>query len=406
MEINLRDLISEISDSVGLHSAYINERDENIEEFDLGFRKKFLIEDPYLSILTLFKEMENDKLYCVEDQFLVRYIVFKIPSDYEKPDICAIGPYVVSDWNLVFEEVSYYNKLTLMQREGIVDFVESLPVLADENSIVSVYGKLFEKIKEEGRPVLVTRIYSRWNDETIDLRQDLSNKEEYNDHEVKHRYQMESIMLDAIVEGNYVKAASIHARFNSSKVTKRYSGDIQTSKMALFTLNTLCRMALQRAEVAPIRIDGLSSKFALRIENCTSVTQLIQVKDTMLKKYCEMARENALKGYSEVIQDTLNYIDFNLSEPLSLSFIAEQLSIDSKALTTKFSKEVGMRLTEYINHKRVQESMKYLTTSNLSILEISEKVGFYDDNYYARIFRKEINMSPSAYRKLKREIAI
>ena len=100
-----------------------------------------------------------------------------------------------------------------------------------------------------------------------------------------------------------------------------------------------------------------------------------------------------------MIREVINYIDFNLSENLSLSFISKKLNLDSKSLTSKFTVEVGMRLTQYINEKRIDESLKYLTNSNYSIQSIAGKVGFMDDNYYRRVFKNIMKITPTQYRK-------
>ena len=57
-----------------------------------------------------------------------------------------------------------------------------------------------------------------------------------------------------------------------------------------------------------------------------------------------------------------------------------------------------MTPTKYINNKRLDLSLAYLTETNLKINEIAEMCGFTDANYFSRIFRARYNISPLEYR--------
>ena len=97
------------------------------------------------------------------------------------------------------------------------------------------------------------------------------------------------------------------------------------------------------------------------------------------------------------------YIDFNLTENLALQDIAEHFSLNKNYLSTLFKKEVGISLTTYVNQKRVRNALYLLNTSSLPIQDIAAASGVYDLNYFSRIFRQQIGMSPSRYRRELKE---
>lgn len=106
-----------------------------------------------------------------------------------------------------------------------------------------------------------------------------------------------------------------------------------------------------------------------------------------------------MKDYSPTIQKVIMYIRFNLLEDLSLRAIAEHFSLNKNYLSSSFKRETDVSLTNYVNQERIRNAIYLLNTSTVSIQEIAEKCGIDDLNYFSRIFRQIVGMSPSSYRK-------
>lgn len=100
-------------------------------------------------------------------------------------------------------------------------------------------------------------------------------------------------------------------------------------------------------------------------------------------------------NYSKMI---LEYVHDNYSQNISLSNIAEMFHVSSSYITKLFQKEVGLNPIEYITNLKIEEA-KRLLSQNISIEEISNRVGFSDAHYFGRIFKKYVGFSPSKYRK-------
>lgn len=99
-----------------------------------------------------------------------------------------------------------------------------------------------------------------------------------------------------------------------------------------------------------------------------------------------------------MIEECINYIEFNLTEELNLDILARRFSINPTSLSKKFKSELGETLTEYINQKRVTASLPLLAATRLPIGEVAEKVGYLNENYYSRIFKKIQGMTTREYR--------
>lgn len=113
-----------------------------------------------------------------------------------------------------------------------------------------------------------------------------------------------------------------------------------------------------------------------------------------------MSEKHSLDSYSPLIRQALNCIHLNLENLLSLRSEAQICNVTSSHLSKRFHAETGVTVTEYINSYRVERSIPFLRFANLGIAQISEKVGFLDENDYARIFKRFKGMSPKAYRQM------
>ena len=122
----------------------------------------------------------------------------------------------------------------------------------------------------------------------------------------------------------------------------------------------------------------------------------------MVRGYCRLVQIYSREQYSDPVRKALNYIDFHYVEPLTLDSVARQFSVNKNYLSTRFHKEVGATVTEYINRIRVQRSLKLLSASSASMQEIAEQCGFSDANYFSRTFRKIHGQTPMEYRKATR----
>lgn len=106
------------------------------------------------------------------------------------------------------------------------------------------------------------------------------------------------------------------------------------------------------------------------------------------------------KCLSPCVKNAIYYIKQHLSITLSLSKISENVYVSKSTLTKKFKKELSMSVHDYVRDIVLFEACQLLTKNNLSILAISEKLGFCDQFYFSRIFNEKFNMSPRQFRKL------
>ena len=105
-------------------------------------------------------------------------------------------------------------------------------------------------------------------------------------------------------------------------------------------------------------------------------------------------------GHSVALQIKHVVIDNYENPSLDIQFISEQLNLSVSYLSLLFKQETGLTINHYMNDYRIWKAKELLTGTQMKIADISDSVGYSNQNYFAKIFKKITGMSPSTYREL------
>ena len=113
-------------------------------------------------------------------------------------------------------------------------------------------------------------------------------------------------------------------------------------------------------------------------------------------------KEEFWYGETDVRERMAKSIEFmkgHLREPLKVATLAALVHLSRSHYTTLFRRVTGYAPLSYLNHLRMQRAVQLLNNTNLSIKQISEQLGFSDQFYFSRAFRRLHNHSPSEHRR-------
>jgi transcriptional regulator GlxA family with amidase domain len=100
----------------------------------------------------------------------------------------------------------------------------------------------------------------------------------------------------------------------------------------------------------------------------------------------------------ELNNKIIQYMNANYDKKISLWYLANILAIDQSYLCKIFNRKYGITPVQYINNLRLQKAKDLLTYTEMSITEISEKVGFQSIHYFSRYFTNREKISPIEYK--------
>lgn len=101
----------------------------------------------------------------------------------------------------------------------------------------------------------------------------------------------------------------------------------------------------------------------------------------------------------EVCHYVKDYIDKHYGSKINFNELANQLYINQDYMTHLFRKYTGIPPTKYLLNKRLEKASELLLSSNLSIAEIADKVGYSDPNHFSFIYKKNTGIAPTSYRQ-------
>jgi len=93
------------------------------------------------------------------------------------------------------------------------------------------------------------------------------------------------------------------------------------------------------------------------------------------------------------------YIRDNISQPLRLKDVANNLHISGRHLSRLFTEELGVTYTEYVQNERIKQAIHLLTTTDLQIKEIAAKTGFSSVHYFTSVFKRLTGVTPGEFNK-------
>lgn len=110
--------------------------------------------------------------------------------------------------------------------------------------------------------------------------------------------------------------------------------------------------------------------------------------------------------YGELLTDhpqvnrIIQYVKANCEKNISVKSLAKFVSMDENYVSGLFKKKTGQSLIQFIHGTRVERAKFYLENhGDLTISEIGDRIGFANDNYFIKIFKRFTKQTPSQYRK-------
>lgn len=148
------------------------------------------------------------------------------------------------------------------------------------------------------------------------------------------------------------------------------------------------RCILQLIDVDPQTKDAPYQERALCLEKT-----LRRTADYMLYQVEQSSNQSksALKNFRDYINDE------NLGT-LSLETLAKQIGISPQYLSRIFKEEAGENFIDYITKERIDLACRLLLSTNMPIKKISVRCGYCDINYFNRVFKKALGMTPAEFK--------
>lgn len=102
-----------------------------------------------------------------------------------------------------------------------------------------------------------------------------------------------------------------------------------------------------------------------------------------------------------VIHQSIQYVSTHYSQRITLEELAGRVYLSPSYFGRIFKQETGESFTGYLNRIRIERSKELLVQPNIRLTDVAQLVGFEEQSYFCRVFKKLVGMTPGAYREAK-----
>lgn len=217
----------------------------------------------------------------------------------------------------------------------------------------------------------------------------------------RHRvYQAEKAMLEMVKLGdlNYKEALSISMNIsNGVGVSTKDQMRSSTVSTVVFC-SIVCRAAIEGG-LSPEEAYSMGDAYIQSALDAHTIDELSTICISMYDDFVRRvhrSRENP--KFSEPIQRCCNHIEMNLDRNIRAQELADLVGYSVTYFTRRFREETGFGISDYVKAARIERARILLETSDSSVQEISDKLGFTTRNYFTRCFREVTGKTPVEYR--------
>lgn len=100
----------------------------------------------------------------------------------------------------------------------------------------------------------------------------------------------------------------------------------------------------------------------------------------------------------ELIAQIQHIIETRYSEELSITSIAQEVYLTPAYICLLFKQETGWTINKYLTNVRIDVAKKMLRTGKYKVLDVACSVGYHDQKYFSKLFKKNVGVNPSEYR--------
>ncbi|PFD97851.1 AraC family transcriptional regulator [Bacillus cereus] len=289
-------------------------------------------------------------------------------------------------------------------RNKIVQYYHSLPVVSRVKMInmsaifyYMLYHQKLDIVDILQQNILLVERKIRLESPDIRISETQENDE---NNETPAPLLLEKTLLQFIKEGKkdeFLKHAQALFETGELRILSKTS-QLRSRKNHAIAAITLGTRAAIEGGISPETAYTLSK---LYIQNLEELKESKAIYQFMIQALCDLIEEvekgNELK-YSKTINACRNYIFTHLYEEITLSQLAEFVSMHPNYLSVLFKKEVGVSLREYIQREKIEEAKKLIFYTKHSMSEIYTLLHFYDQSYFIKVFKKFTGMTPRQFK--------
>jgi two-component system, response regulator YesN len=311
-------------------------------------------------------------------------VQMEVANEYVVDDIIKANDFSIANKGIL---QAYLKGVAVVEPEKVRYLANMLYIIAKD--IMSEESRILAERKKfyEGQAAINEKI------------QDIKEHESTSHISKYYPVELEKELVTRVKVGDKKGAKTIlnellgHVLFNNGS-------NLEIIKARVLELTTVLSRAAVEGGGNLEMIFGLNLKYLHQISEANSVEALCEWIVTVLERFTDSMYNVENVNNLHIIQKAVGFINDNSMNDLSLDQVADYVYLSPSYFSRLFKKEMGINFIDYLNKVRIEESKKYLNDVKMSLSDISHMVGFTDQSYYTKVFKKVEGISPGQFRKM------
>ncbi len=178
-------------------------------------------------------------------------------------------------------------------------------------------------------------------------------------------------------------------------------GDFNIIKARILELIVLLSRAALEGGADVKQIFGLNHKYLNEIHDFNTVEELTYWLSKIMARFTDCVFNLTGVKHVDVIYRAIDYIKKNYMRKITLEEVASHVYLSPAYFSKIFKEEMKTNFNNYLNRVRIEMSKKLLLDDSISLVDISNYVGYEDQSYFSKVFKKMVGISPGKYREAR-----
>jgi len=147
------------------------------------------------------------------------------------------------------------------------------------------------------------------------------------------------------------------------------------------------------------KIFDINIKFLSEFFNYKTMEEVCWALTDILRKFTKETFEFSNVKHVDLISKAVSYVKTNYMRKITLNEVADYVFLSPSYFSKIFKEEMNYYFNDYLNFIRVEKSKSLLLNERISLAEIAEGVGFYDQSYFNKVFKKITGLTPKKFKE-------
>lgn len=405
-EERIRDILKNLQAFTGLAIQLIDNQDKLLMSFGkpTGYctqlkKQVFRRNDCFLLEMKVGERAQTiGEAYIFSCHANLNHIAFPLINQGELVGSVILGPFLMDkpDSTLVSDIAERYQlspTLSLELYDELSDLIVLEPLRV--NNLKRLLDHLLSALMPGERAMLLQAQQKLYQQSKINEAIQAYKEQPFSSN-LQYLFYKEKVLITKVRTGNLEEAKDLLNEL-IGHVLFREGGDVESVRIRAMEITTLLSRVSMDGGAKADSIYELNSKFLVLLYHTQDLDELCIMLQEIVESFMSAMLYEKDKG-NLYIRKALSYVADNYNKHLKLNDVSEYVGLSSGYFSTLFREVVGISFREHLNRVRVEESKRLLLSTQYSLTDIAIAMGFPDQSYYCKVFKKIVGLTPGKFR--------